>query len=108
MSTYYLIGWEHLEIEEGLLQEGRRTGVGENGGLYFFRMDAGELNQVMKVHGPEVAGSVLCKSIQVDERRYSDSGSVAGTLPSTRRSKAGRRLSDQGGKGHLNPDPDLW
>lgn len=35
----------------------------------FSRMDAGELNQVMNVHGPEVAGSVLCKGIQTDERR---------------------------------------
>jgi len=64
-----LIEWEHLEIKEGLSQEGRRTGVGENGGLYFFRMDAGKLNQVMNVHSPEVAGSVLCKGIQLDDRR---------------------------------------
>jgi hypothetical protein len=73
--------WEHLEIAKGLSQEGRRTGVGENGGLYFFRMDSGELNQVMNVHGPEVGGSVLCKVIPVDERRYSDSGSRARNPP---------------------------
>ena len=76
-----MIEWEHLEIEEGLSQEGRRTGVGENGGLYFFRMDAGELNQVMNVHSPKVGGSVLYKVIQVDELRYSDSGSVPRNPP---------------------------